>query len=289
MADKEIDEHSGVETTGHEWDGIRELNNPLPRWWLYIFYATIAWSVVYWVLMPAWPGITGYTSGLRDHSERRNVAIAMSELEAFRAEATENLLNADSLAAIENDPDLLQFSLAAGASLFGDNCATCHGAGGQGFKGYPNLNDDVWLWGGTLDHIRATLRVGIRSEHPETRYSLMQAYGRDELLTREEISDLTAYVMTLSGQEADAAAAARAAPLYEQQCVSCHGPAGKGDRTQGAPDLTDAVWLYGGDADTIYETIWNGRGGVMPSWEARLSEAEIAALAVYVHALGGGE
>ncbi|MEL7028645.1 MAG: cytochrome-c oxidase, cbb3-type subunit III [Pseudomonadota bacterium] len=289
MAKNEIDEHTGVETTGHEWDGIRELNNPLPRWWLYIFYATIVWSIVYWVLMPAWPGLTGHTRGLRDHSERRNVEMAVAEMDADRAEATQKLLAAEDLAVIENDPELIEFALAAGASLFGDNCATCHGAGGQGFKGYPNLNDDAWLWGGTLDHIRQTLQVGIRSEHPETRFSLMQAYGRDELLTRDEIGDLTAYVMNLSGQEADGEAVTRAAPLFAEQCAMCHGDAGKGDPTQGAPNLTDAVWLYGGDAETIYETLWNARGGVMPSWSARLTEAEIAALAVYVHALGGGE
>ncbi|MEM8986880.1 MAG: cytochrome-c oxidase, cbb3-type subunit III [Pseudomonadota bacterium] len=289
MSEKQTDEITGVETTGHEWDGIKELNNPLPRWWLIVFYATCVWSFVYWVFMPAWPGIAGHTQGLRNHSERENVAVAIAELETQRAGLIQGLAAAPDLASIEGDPELLQLALAAGESAFGDNCATCHGAGGQGFVGYPSLVDDVWLWGGRLDDIRQTLLYGIRNEHPETRYSLMQAYGRDGLLTRDEIADLVEYVTHMSGRNADLDAVARAAPIYEQQCVSCHGPAGMGDQTQGAPNLTDAVWLYGGSREAIYDTLWNGRGGVMPGWENRLDETTITALAVYVHALGGGE
>ncbi len=289
MSEKEIDQHSGVETTGHAWDGIKELNNPLPRWWLIVFYISVIWAIGYWVVMPAWPGITGYTKGIRNHSERANVAEQLSELDAARAEDTRRLLAAPSLEAIENDPDLHQFAMAAGASLFGDNCATCHGAGGQGFKGYPNLNDDAWLWGGTLDDIKTTLLYGRRSTHPQTTNVVMMAYGRDGLLNRDQISDLTDYVLGLSGQEHDKVAVERAAPLYAQQCAACHGAEGKGDQTQGAPNLTDQIWLFGGDRETVYETIWNGRAGVMPAWERRLSEKEILALAVYVHSLGGGE
>lgn len=289
MADKEIDDHSGVETTGHEWDGIKELNNPLPRWWLIVFWVCVVWSIGYWILMPAWPGITGYTKGVRNHSERANVAADLDALAAERAEATRRLIAAPSLAAIENDPDLLQFAMAAGGSLFGDNCATCHGAGGQGFKGYPNLNDDAWLWGGSLNDIRKTVNHGIRSDHPETRLNIMQAFGRDGLLAREQIEDLVHYVVNLSGGEANSDAVARAAPVFAQQCALCHGANGTGDQQQGAPDLTDAIALYGADAATVRDTIWNGRAGVMPAWEGRLSEEEIIALAVYVHALGGGE
>ena len=289
MADREIDEHSGVETTGHEWDGIKELNNPLPRWWLIVFWVSVIWSVGYWILMPAWPGINGYTKGLRNHSERANVAADIAALDAERAEQTRRLIAAPSMEAIENDPDLLQFAMAAGGSLFGDNCATCHGAGGQGFKGYPNLNDDSWLWGGSLDEIKHTITVGRRSNHPETVNTIMMAYGRDQLLPRETIDDLTDYVLSLSGGEHDAEAAERAAPVFATQCASCHGVDGGGDRSQGAPNLTDAIWLYGGDRRAIKETLWNGRAGVMPAWEGRLSEEEIIALSVYVHALGGGE
>lgn len=286
---KDVDEFTGVETTGHEWDGIKELNNPLPRWWLIVFWVTVAWSVVYWILMPAWPGITGYTKGLRNHSERENVAIQMAALDQERAEAAQQLIEASSLQAIENDPDLLQFAMASGQSLFGDNCATCHGAGGQGFPGYPSLIDDSWLWGGKLEDIQQTLHYGIRSTHPETRFNMMLAYGRDGLLPREQISDLTEYVVFLSGREADLDAVARAQPTFQQQCSSCHGTDGTGIQAMGAPDLTDAIWLYGGERETIEDTIFNGRNSVMPAWTDRLNDEQIIALAVYVHALGGGE
>lgn len=289
MSEHEIDETSGVSTTGHEWDGIKELNNPLPRWWLWTFYLTVIWAVVYWVFMPAWPGLTGYTKGLRNHSERANVAAAIETLEASRTEAMKRLLAVRNIAEVENDPELLQYAMAAGASMFGDNCATCHGAGGQGFPGYPNLNDDSWLWGGTYDDIRRVIRYGVRSSHAESPATVMLAYGRDGLLTSAQISDLTDYVLSLSGKAADEAAVARAAPLYVAQCASCHGVEGAGDRSQGAPDLTDAIWLYGGDRASIRETLINGRAGVMPAWSGRLSEEQIAALAIYVHSLGGGE
>ena len=289
MAHHEIDEHSGVETTGHEWDGIKELNNPLPRWWLIILWITVAWSAVYMIFMPAWPGLTGYTKGLRNHSERANVEKAMAELDAQRGANMQKLLSVASIDEIEQDPQLLQFTLSAGKSLFGDNCATCHGAGGQGFVGYPNLVDDAWLWGGELSAIRETIQVGIRSPHEETRLSLMQAFGRDGILSSDEISDLTDYVLNFSGGDADPAAVTRAAPLFAQNCASCHGAAGRGDKEQGAPNLTDSIWLYGDRRADIYETIFHGRSGVMPAWTGRLSEEQITALAVYVHALGGGQ
>ncbi len=289
MAKKEIDEPTGVETTGHEWDGVKELNNPLPRWWLIVWYVSIIWSIGYWVVMPSWPGINGYLHGMRNHSERENVTEAVAQLDKARADATRRLLTAPDMQAIESDPGLHAFALAAGESLFGDNCATCHGAGGQGFKGYPNLNDDAWLWGGSLDEIRHTIRYGIRSGHPDARLSVMQAYGSSGVLQRDAIDDLVHYVRGLSGQIHDDAAAERAAPVFQDQCAQCHGPAGGGDQMLGAPNLKDPIWLYGGDAVTIRETLWNGRGGVMPAWDQRLSEEEILALSVYVHSLGGGE
>ena len=284
-----VDPVTGAESTGHEWDGIIELNNPMPRWWLIVFYVTIVWSVIYWVFMPAWPGITDHTKGIRGHTERQNVAAAVEAAMAERSASATRLTEAANLAAIEADPELLQFALALGESAFGDNCATCHGAGGQGFQGYPNLADDAWLWGGSLDAIEHTLTVGIRSDHPDARFSQMPAFGRDGLLNREQVSDVVEYVVSLSGRDADASAAARGAVLFEEQCVVCHQQGGVGDRTQGAPNLSDAIWLYGGERADIRETIWNSRYGVMPTWEARLDDATIAALAVYVHALGGGE
>ncbi len=288
MADKrETDEHSGIETTGHEWDGIKELDNPLPRWWLYIFYASIAASLVYWVLMPAWPLASSYTQGLLGRSDRAEVAKELALLKTQRSAQFAKLENA-SLADIEQNPDLQAYALAAGGAVFGDNCATCHGTGGAGAKGYPNLRDDVWLWGGSLEDIQHTLRVGIRSGHPEARVSQMPAYGRDGLLEEAQITDLTHYVMSLSGMKHNAAAAGRATVLFAEQCASCHGAEGKGMVEQGAPDLTDKDWLYAGTEEAIHAQIWNGRNGVMPSWEKRFDAATIKALAVYVHVNAGG-
>jgi cytochrome c oxidase cbb3-type subunit 3 len=289
MAEREIDEVSGVETTGHVWDGIRELNNPLPRWWLIIFWVCVAWSVVYWVLMPSWPGPTGHFAGTRQHSERKNVTAAVAALNLERQDRMQRLLSIGSIEDVERDPQLLEFALNAGASLFGDNCATCHGAGGQGFVGYPTLVDDDWLWGGALADIRTTLQFGIRSGHPQARLNVMQAYGDLGMLSAAEIGDLADYIYSLSGREANAEAVARAAPVFAQQCASCHGAEGKGDMTLGAPNLTDAIWLYGGERADLIATLRHGRGGVMPAWTGRLTEAQITALAVYVHALGGGQ
>ncbi|MCI5044467.1 MAG: cytochrome-c oxidase, cbb3-type subunit III [Aquisalinus sp.] len=287
--EKDIDEVSGIDTTGHEWDGIKELNNPLPRWWLILFYVTVFWSVVYWVFMPSWPGISGHLKGTRNHSERENVELALNELQAFRAENAQRLLSARSLSDIEQDPQLLQFAMASGASAFGDNCATCHGVGGGGFRGYPNLNDDVWLWGGTLDDIKQTIRFGIRSEHPEARISIMPAFGEQGILNSAQISDMVDYVEHLAGRDSDMEAVARIEPVYQAQCSACHGAAGLGDRAQGAPNLTDAEWLFGDDRAAIRDTIYYARNAVMPHWNERLDEPTIAALSVYVHTLGGGE
>ena len=293
MADKiERDEFSGTETTGHEWDGVKELDTPLPRWWLYIFYATILAAVIYWVLMPAWPIGNGYTKGILNWSDRRNVAADLATLEAERAPMFQRLAAA-STAQIAADPELQQFAQAAGEAAFGDNCRTCHGAGGAGAPGYPVLADDVWIWGGSLADIEHTIRVGIRSTHPDTRNSAMPAFGRDSLLTRAQIGDVTEYVITLSAARErlspDAAAAARGATIYQEQCAVCHGPAGAGDRVQGAPALNDDVWLYGGTREEIRRQIELGRGGVMPTWENRFDAGTIRALAYYVHELGGGE
>jgi cytochrome c oxidase cbb3-type subunit 3 len=291
MADKpEIDEHTGVSTTGHEWDGIKELNTPLPKWWLYINYVSIIWAIIYCIFMPSWPGLPGmgYFKGIRHHSERANVAVAMDKLKQARA-ANATSLTSVSLDTVENNPDLLQFAMAAGRSAFGDNCATCHGSNGVGSKGFPALNDDVWLWGGKVDDIKQTITYGIRSGHDEARFSQMPAFGRDELLTGAEIQDVANFVLSLGGSDHDAAAAARGSATFEEQCSICHAEDGSGDRFQGAPNLRDAEWLYGGSKETIVETISNSRFGVMPTWEQRLEPWTIDALAVYVHSLGGGE
>ncbi len=282
-----IDELSGTETTGHEWDGIEELNTPMPRWWLWVFYASIVISIAYMIAMPSIPLINSHFKGVLDYSDRAKVHADINDLQAQRS-GMFTRLSGETLEGIQADPELFRFAMAAGKSAFGDNCATCHGSGAQGFKGYPNLNDDIWLWGGTFEDIRHTLTVGIRAAHEDTQISLMQAYGRDGLLSTEQISGLTQYVLSLSGREHDASKFNDAPTIFAEQCSSCHGVEGKGDQSQGSPNLTDNEWLYGGTADEIRATLYNGRQGVMPNWNERLSPETISALAVYVHSLGGG-
>jgi cytochrome c oxidase cbb3-type subunit III len=288
MDKKPVDEISGTETTGHEWDGIQELNTPLPRWWLVVFYACIAWAIGYWIMMPAWPLLHGYTHGLLNHSQRDDVTANVQELKNARA-AKEHELTRASLQQIQSNPDLLQFAMAEGKSAFGDNCAPCHGSGGQGAHGYPDLNDDFWLWGGKLEDIQHTITVGVRSTSSDTRQSQMPAFGRDAILKPGQVGDLTEYVLHLSGRAANPAAVQRAAKPFADNCAACHGAEGKGNREFGAPNLTDNDWLYGPNREDIHDQIWNGHGGVMPTWGGRLSPETIKSLAVYVHSLGGGE
>ncbi len=288
MSRPEIDDVTGVETTGHEWDGIKELNKPLPKWWLWVLYATIIWSVAYWIAMPSWPLVSNYTKGLLGYSQRSVVANSIADARAAQSQFLERIAATD-LAGIKADPELLQFALAGGQAAFGDNCAPCHGRGAQGFVGYPNLNDDAWLWGGTLDDIHHTLNVGIRSGHPDTRDNAMPAFGRDQLLEPAQISDVTDYVLSLSGLDADKEAAERGKVIFEEQCAACHGEDGKGMTELGSPNLTDGIWLYGGTRDDITDVIRNSRAGVMPAWDGRLSPETIKQLAVFVHSLGGGQ
>ena len=287
----EVDPHSGVETTGHEWDGIKELNNPLPRWWRFVFWGSVVFSIVYWVLMPAWPalpGMQGHTPGIWNQSDRGDVATKVATAKAERS-ALGNQLMARDVGEILKDHELSQLALSLGESAFGDNCATCHGSGGRGAKGYPRLADDVWLWGGSLADIEFTIRHGIRSGAAQARTTDMPAFGRDGFLQPDQISDLVEYVTSRSGGAADPAAVVRAEPVFQKECSSCHGVDARGDRTKGAPNLTDADWLYGGDRASIRRTIFGPRGGVMPAWQERFDDATIRALAVYVHSLGGGE
>uniref|UniRef100_B0SVU9 Cbb3-type cytochrome c oxidase subunit n=1 Tax=Caulobacter sp. (strain K31) TaxID=366602 RepID=B0SVU9_CAUSK len=288
MAERETDVPTGVETTGHEWDGIKELDNPLPRWWLWIWAACIVFAAGYWVLMPAWPGLHGYTKGMLHASDRVQVAKSLDALSAQRGAAAVGLRSA-SLEQIEKDPKLLAYAQQVGQSVFGDNCATCHGIGGTGAKGYPNLRDDVWLWGGKLEDVQYTITHGIRTGKDGARASQMPAFGRDELLPAATIDDLTEYVVKLSGRPSNAQAVARAAPVFAAQCVSCHGVDGRGSQAVGAPNLTDREWLYGADRAAIRGQIYAGNGGVMPTWGGRLSPETIKALAVYIHANAGGQ
>ncbi|SDE10477.1 cytochrome-c oxidase, cbb3-type subunit III [Ruegeria marina] len=277
------------ETTGHSWDGIEEFNNPLPRWWLWTFYLTIIWGIGYTIAYPAWPLINSATAGVMGWSTRANVAAAIAEVEEANAPINARLEAAE-LSAISSDAELNSYAVSAGAAVFKTWCAQCHGSGAAGAKGYPNLLDDDWLWGGSMEEIHQTVTAGIRNtENDDARYSEMPAFGRDELLEAEQIDQVVNYVMSLSGEPRDASKVSEGAVVYADNCASCHAEDGTGDRTQGAPNLTDAIWLYGGDYADISETVTNSRFGVMPPWNTRLTEAEIRAVSAYVHQLGGGE
>jgi len=285
----DIDQVSGTSTTGHQWDGIKELNTPLPRWWVITFYLTIVWAFGYWLVYPAWPLLTSHTTGLFGYSTRGDVAVELANLEKIRGDRMVKL-GAAPLAEIEKDPALLALARARGKTVFGDNCAPCHGSGGAGAKGYPNLNDDEWLWGGSLDKILQTIQFGVRSGHAKSHESAMLAFGKEGVLKKEQIVTAANYVRSLSGlPTAKGFNAAEGAKMFADNCASCHGDAGKGNQELGAPDLTDKIWLYGSDEATLIETIGNGRAGVMPAWVERLDPATIKALAVYVHSLGGGK
>jgi cytochrome c oxidase cbb3-type subunit 3 len=285
----EIDKVSGRTTTGHEWDGIQELNTPLPRWWILTFYACIIWSIGYWLVYPTWPLVQSYTKGWINYSSRADVAVELANLEAIRGDKMVALANAP-LADIEKDPALLALARAKGKVVFGDNCAACHGSGAAGAKGFPNLNDDDWLWGGSLDEIMKTIQFGARSGHAEAHEGQMLAFGQSGTLKKDEIVTVANYVRSLSGLPtkpgADLAAGQK---IFAENCVVCHGDNAKGNQELGAPNLTDKIWLYGSDEATIIETITNGRAGVMPAWTGRLDTATIKAMAVYVHSLGGGK
>jgi cytochrome c oxidase cbb3-type subunit 3 len=282
------DREGEAETTGHEWDGVQELNKPLPKWWLYVFYATIVWSIGYWLFMPSWPLFSSYTKGLLGYSQRANVAGQLEAARAAKAEYRAKIAASD-LAAINADPELLRFALAGGEAAFGDNCAPCHGRGAQGAFGYPNLRDDSWLWSGSLDGIQQTIMHGIRADDPKTRTGAMPAFGKTGLLPAAQIDDVAEYVLSLSGSAQDRQAAERGAAIFAKNCVACHGPQAKGNHELGAPDLADELWLYNGDKATIVATIHGGRGGMMPTWVNRLDPETIKELSIYVHALGGGE
>ena len=278
--------HKDPETTGHSWDGIEEFNNPLPRWWLWTLYATIFWAVIYTIAYPAWPLVNKATAGFLGYSTRAEVAEEIQTFADANAQIEAKLAAAD-ITMVAADPELQSYARNAGAAVFRTNCSQCHGSGAAGAKGYPNLLDDDWLWGGDIENIAFTVRHGIRNETDEARYSQMPAFG--DILSEEEIAQVVAYVQKISGTEHEASLAVAGETLFIDNCAVCHMEDGTGDREQGAPNLTDAIWLYGGDAETLTETVANARFGVMPAWGPRLSDAEVNAVAAYVHQLGGGE
>jgi len=282
----EKDSVTGQETTGHVWDDIRELNNPLPTWWLWTFYATIVFGIVWMVIYPSlpfWRGTSGWIA-------REAVVAEVAAAQARNAPMMARLREATP-AQIAADPEMRAFAVAGGRVAFANNCAACHGAGGQGaLGGYPALVDDDWLWGGSMDAIQATIRHGIRNtEDEQARTSLMPRFGVDGMLNNAQIGDVADYVLSLSGRSNDAAAAGRGQTIFAENCVACHGDRGEGNRELGAPRLSDQVWLQGGTRQDIMAMVRNPRLGVMPAWQGRLDPAVINMLTVYVHALGGGE
>jgi len=289
MSEKDIDQITGTETTGHEWDGIKELNTPLPRWWLWTFYATIVWAVGYMIAYPAIPLIKGSTPGLLGVTNRGNVAIEISKAKEAQKTFLDQIAS-KSLDEIRKDQALFQFAQSGGKAAYAVNCIQCHGSGAQGGPGYPNLNDDDWIWGGSLEAIYTTIKHGIRfSGDDETRSSDMPAFGKDEVLEKDQINQVAAYVAKLSGQQADAAQAEKGAAVFAENCASCHGEKATGNHEFGAPNLADAITFYGETQEAIARQVNNPRHGVMPAWKDRLDDSTIKQLTVYIHALGGGE
>lgn len=285
----EKDAITGTEIRSHKWDGIQEMDNPLPRWWLYVLYATIAISIVYYVLYPAIPGLTGYTKGLLGYTERQALDTELAAHRQSQAGYFDRIAQATP-AQIREDAELLNFALAGGKAAFADNCAPCHAAGGAGRAGFPNLADDDWLWGGSLEAIQTTLLHGVRwAQDDDTRASEMPRFAADEILSKKQVADVTQYVLSLVNRAQDPKAAARGAPIYAEQCVACHGAKGEGNQELGAPRLSNDIWLYEGTPRALAAQIGNPQHGVMPAWRGRLDESTIKMLTVYVHSLGGGQ
>jgi cytochrome c oxidase cbb3-type subunit 3 len=272
--------------TGHVWDdNIQEYDTPAPRWWLIVWVVCIIWGVVYWFFYPTWPTPGGNNKGINNWTSKSQLKESQIEINNRKAKNLEKFSKL-SFEEIKKDKELIEFALAGGKIAFKENCAACHGTGAAGAKGYPNLNDDDWLWGGSIQDIYQTLKYGIRSDHEDARDSAMPAFGLDELLSQEEIDAVAGYVMSLSDI---GKANSKGEAIFKEQCAVCHGDSGKGDRSVGAPNLADKIWLYGKSKEDIIYTIYNARAGVMPNWNERLDDNTIRQLAIYIHLLGGGE
>ncbi len=288
MTEKNKDQNKATETTettGHNWDGISEYNIPAPRWWLITWLICIIWAMIYWLFYPTWPTPGGNSKGYLLWSSQSQLAENQAEIDVIKSVHLQKISKL-SPQEIQQDPQLMEFALNGGRSAFKENCAACHGSGAQGSKGFPNLNDDDWIWGGTLDQIQQTLKYGIRSGHDNSFNSLMPSFGLDKILKKDEINSVAEHVMSLSNPALKNAAGEK---IFAANCAACHGENGKGDRSVGAPNLSDAIWLYGNKKSDILYSIFYARAGVMPYWSGRLDDNTIKQLTLYVHSLGGGE
>ena len=289
MTKRRIDRATGTETVGHEWDGIEELDTPMPRWWLWTLYATIVFAIGYGVAYPAWPLINRATTGVLGWTSQKQLAEEIAA-EGARKAPMRLALSRIAIERLPEDSRLMQAAIEGGRAAFKVHCVQCHGSGAAGSKGYPNLNDDDWLWGGNVKAIHQSITDGVRQpDNKRTRMSQMPAFGRGGILQPAQIDDVVSFVRNLSGKQGTDMSARRGAALYAANCGVCHGPDGKGSRTLGAPNLSDAIWLYGGDREALTQTITNARYGVMPAWGQRLDPVTTKMLAAYVHSLGGGE
>jgi len=284
-AAKELNGGKNPKTTGHKWDGISEYDIPAPRWWLIVWIICIIWSFIYWVFYPTWPIFGGNTKGSLNWSTASELAESQKEVSAQRGGLIEKISKSD-FDQIQKDPELMEFAINGGRAAFKENCAGCHGTGAQGGKGFPNLNDDDWLWGGKITDIYQTLNYGIRSSHDKTRLSQMPSFGLNKILNKEEVANVAEYVMSLSDKSLSNK---KGEEIFKANCVACHKNGGIGNREVGAPNLSDAIWLYGGKKEDIIFTVTYSRYGVMPYWIGRLDDTTIKQLALYVHSLGGGE
>lgn len=284
----EKDALTGRETTGHEWDGVRELNTPLPKWWLYTFVATIVFAVGYSVLYPAVPWLHSHTTGILGYTNRGAVASEIAATAARQAPILDRIRTTD-LTAIPKDPELFAYAVAGGKAAFADNCVPCHRAGGAGAPGYPMLAGDRWLWGGRLEAIHQTISHGVRNDDPDSRQSAMPRFGLDGMLTAAQIGDVADFVRSLSGNKGPPDAIQRGSKIFADNCAVCHGETGTGNPDIGAPNLTAKISLYGNDRATVVDVITRARNSSMPSWGRRLDSVTIKMLAIYVHSLGGGQ
>jgi cytochrome c oxidase cbb3-type subunit 3 len=285
---REKDDVTGTETTGHEWDGIKELNTPLPRWWLWTFYGTIVFAIGYTIAYPAWPLLSSATTGVLGYSSRADLDASLKEASASQASYLTRI-DTMTVSEITADEELERFARAGGRSAFKVYCSQCHGTGAEGAPGYPNLNDDEWLWGGTIEEIYTTISHGVRSAvDEETHYNLMPNFGSEDLLPPDQIRSVAQQVASLSGIEGGAATP-EGATVFADNCAACHGDSGQGVPALGGPALTDPIWLYRGSLAAIQAQIERPKHGVMPAWGRRLGDTVVKQLAVYVHGLGGGQ